>query len=91
MFLRKGKFFADLFHRLAVQPFQVLNVTDKLSCTIYCLGRNECLSFNLAVIGSNGVKLCELLPTDKYALSGAFQPSPDFDLYSVDIGMVCRK
>ena len=73
-------FTCDLNHQLAVTKIASYLVEDNFDCTFKCIGKQNCLSFNLAVNpDSEGFYLCDLLATDKYrSSSNDLQPSADF-------------
>ena len=79
-----ANFTCNLNHQLAVTKIASFLVEDHFDCTFKCIGRQNCLSFNLAVNpDSEGFYLCDLLATDKYqSSSNDLQPNADFHHYS---------
>lgn len=79
-----ANFTCDLNHQLAVTKIASFLVEDHFDCMFKCIGKQNCLSFNLAVNpDSEGFYLCDLLATDKYRRSSSdLQPNADFHHYS---------
>lgn len=87
-FLREAKFIVDYLHQLSITPLSVHNVSNSFDCAFKCIEFDGCLSFNLAKFPSGGLKVCQLLPTDKYNSSQHFNASTSFDYYSISLGVV---
>ncbi|KAL9979157.1 hypothetical protein ACROYT_G016776 [Oculina patagonica] len=57
-------------------------VQDKTDCAFACVATESCFSFNLAR-NKTSIKLCELLPSDKYINSDKFVTSQFYDHFSI--------
>lgn len=79
-----GNFSRDANCQLVVESIVSFLTEGPVDCTFKCIGKTQCLSFNLAAqTDSDGLYRCELLATDKYrARELDFQASDVFHHYS---------
>ena len=79
-----GNFSRDANCQLVVESIVSFLTEGPVDCTFKCIGKTQCLSFNLAAKpDSDGLYRCELLATDKYrARELDFQASDVFHHYS---------
>ncbi|XP_032232703.1 uncharacterized protein LOC116615290 [Nematostella vectensis] len=66
------------FHLLNTKAVATTAVASDLECALPCSRRDDCLSFNIAVVAEGSSRLCQLLSTTNEQEKGKFYPSKDF-------------
>ena len=84
------------FANFKAHKFSYLNITsigtdyvvDGEECCLACADISSCFSYNLAAsYDTNGRKLCELLPSDKYNNSDKFLSNQSFHHFSIMVSI----
>ena len=79
-----GNFKPDWGKRLMAEKIKSFFVNDiELDCPFMCVAEPRCFSFNIATYpDSGGLRLCEVLATDKYRAKNMLQTNVTFHHYS---------
>ena len=80
-------------HALSLPLMKTLTTLKKasLDCGFACTGLSWCMSYNFQRNSSHdGLHQCELLSSDKYNNSNAFQPNEEFDHFSIRVSKQFR-
>ena len=78
-----GDFRQNPFSYLSVESLASSMEADRIDCTLLCVSKRQCYSFNMAAFpDSKGLYLCELLANDKHRSKTKLHANATFHHYS---------